>query len=491
MANQSLQTDKDVEADGGTLHWQMDIDERQISSDLEKILRFPPPNEKDIHVLPEPKQETRSACMFTSSGDGVRGESLQGEMTSTFIQGSNQNYDFSAGSVWLHNESNSVPWSIPSDSGKWRQGSSLSSNDLEMDREPSMVPFNRIMSPSCNIPGVDTSKIQLDPGINDSVMKYPHEDKLMRYNGQSESEFNNYQHQLWQQQISAPLTTTMLAATSVGPITDDGMEEEDVTYSFEVDEYGEGPLHTLSVIQDKFSLAKNMDVLLQCGVVASCINLQNKLKQTPLFLAVMEGNLSFVIWLLDHGADPNIQGTLYVDRYDYIWRSPLHLAAMKGDDWLYILRALLNKQDLIDINSCSHGDKLTALHLALKNHSASFNCRQTILELVKHDADISIRDQSSSKTPLMLALETRDIQLVEEFMNSFPAERCRIMMQEQTRSGDTCLHIAAGLSRITKNDKLKLLRLLVINGANGNTTNNARELPRDLARGVWDCIRKS
>lgn len=86
----------------------------------------------------------------------------------------------------------------------------------------------------------------------------------------------------------------------------------------------------------------------------------------------------------------------------------------------------------------------------------------------------------------MLALETRDLPLIEEFLNSFSAERRRIMLQEQTRSGDTCLHIAAGLSRISKQDKLILLRLLVINGANGNIANNARELPRDLAREeVW------
>jgi hypothetical protein len=82
----------------------------------------------------------------------------------------------------------------------------------------------------------------------------------------------------------------------------------------------------------------------------------------------------------------------------------------------------------------------------------------------------------------MLALETRDLNLVQEFLNMFPADRRRAILQEQTRSGDTCLHIAAGLSRISSQDKERLLRFLVIQGANGNVTNNVKELPRDFAR---------
>lgn len=93
-----------------------------------------------------------------------------------------------------------------------------------------------------------------------------------------------------------------------------------------------------------------------------------------------------------------------------------------------------------------------------------------------------LQEQSSSKTPFMLALETRDLNLVQEFLNKFPADRRRVILQEQARSGDTCLHIAAGLSRINSQDKERLLRFLVTNGANGNVTNNVKELPRDFAR---------
>lgn len=92
------------------------------------------------------------------------------------------------------------------------------------------------------------------------------------------------------------------------------------------------------------------------------------------------------------------------------------------------------------------------------------------------------QDQSSSKTPCMLAVETRDNDLVKEFLELFPAEDRRRMLQEQTRAGDTCLHLAAGLSRMESKHKVFLLRMLVTHGANGNIHNNVKEYPKDFAR---------
>ena len=82
----------------------------------------------------------------------------------------------------------------------------------------------------------------------------------------------------------------------------------------------------------------------------------------------------------------------------------------------------------------------------------------------------------------MMVIETRDLQLIQQFLDKFSAEKRRKMLQDQTRGGDTCLHLAAGLSRIESSQKIILLRLLVTNGANGNIANNVKEFPKDFAR---------
>lgn len=82
----------------------------------------------------------------------------------------------------------------------------------------------------------------------------------------------------------------------------------------------------------------------------------------------------------------------------------------------------------------------------------------------------------------MMVVETRDLPLIQEFLEKFPADKRRRMLQDQTRGGDTCLHLAAGLSRIESSQKVMLLRLLVTNGANGNIANNVKEFPKDFAR---------
>ncbi|WAR04228.1 hypothetical protein MAR_019597 [Mya arenaria] len=174
---------------------------------------------------------------------------------------------------------------------------------------------------------------------------------------------------------------------------------------------------------------------------------------TPVFLAAMIANYPYASWLI------------YTDADSYIWRAPLHVAVNLGDaSGLQIVIMLLNAP-VTDVNIRSHGDKLTALHVALKKHAQDGSCRQIIMELLKREADVNIREQSSSKTPLMMA--------------------------EQTRGGDTCLHLAAGLSRLESQQKVVLLRMLVTNGANGSIPNNVKEYPKDFARHEWNQLRRT
>jgi len=52
---------------------------------------------------------------------------------------------------------------------------------------------------------------------------------------------------------------------------------------------------------------------------------------------------------------------MYIDRDEYIWRSPLHLAVMKGDIALPMVRALLTMSRATDINLPSHCDSKYSL----------------------------------------------------------------------------------------------------------------------------------
>lgn len=186
----------------------------------------------------EPKQEERSTCMFGNQSASVRGETVN-HGASVYTQDGGFKYQNPPVHVWTHSSSTDVSWNQTQHPGSWRSGNSLSSNDLEMDREPSMAPFSQIMSPGSNIPGVDTSKIPLtDVQLRENISRYPHEDKLMRYDGQTVSDFSNHQHQMWQQNIQQ---TSLQPKSAKQYCADDTMDDdENITYSVEVDEYGEG-----------------------------------------------------------------------------------------------------------------------------------------------------------------------------------------------------------------------------------------------------------
>lgn len=507
----------DVEMDNSTLQsgvqTMMDFEDRQLSSDFDTQCHIqtsedgngtqPSMTGRGPVSQEEIKREFPSSCMYT--GHASAGYRAFGQVSSsghslpsfqTFTSG------ISSSSPFIRPESQDTCWN-PAFPGSLASDTSLSADDLSMDRAPS-IPFSQIQSTQgmaseehSFLGGGSFRKEESIPrpgGLKRAdrtePMRYPHEDKLRRYNGECSIGETNEHHQQWQhvvQQSQQQQQHQQHVEIPVQTMDDDAKEE----YVFEVDEFGEGPLHVLTAVTDKKVLAKALDMLVCCGVVAKCINLQNKQKQTPLFLAVQNNNFGFVSWLLENGADPNIQGTLYVDRDEYIWRAPIHLAAMYGDGWLMTLRLLFTKSTLTDINLFSYGDKLTALHLALKHHTPTHSHKAVTMELIDRHADISLRDQSSSKTPFMMVLDTRDLNLIPEFLNKFSAERKRAILQEQLRSGDTCLHIAAGLSHIDSGDKARLLRYLVTNGANGNIMNNVKEYPKDFARKEWESIRRT
>ncbi|XP_062611331.1 uncharacterized protein LOC134273173 [Saccostrea cucullata] len=274
----------------------------------------------------------------------------------------------------------------------------------------------------------------------------------------------------------------------------------DAMYDKDLDE--DNILHSLMIAGSPVELVEYVLNLLRVDgedVLKKIINDQNNMQRTPLFLAVLEGRAEVVKLLLKYGADPNIQGKVIVRIDQYELRAPLHLAAEMGDEHLEVLDALIDCEETdLDIRSLS--DRVTPLNLALMTHRSRRSpayprsCSKCIKALVEAGVDTDEMDDKSSKTPLMLVIDTMDLDLIKFFLCADTSTQHADVMsklQAVTRGGDTPLHIAAGVKMKSSREKQKLLRILIRHGADANAKNNVNEVPKDIATNeVWKDIFK-
>ena len=263
----------------------------------------------------------------------------------------------------------------------------------------------------------------------------------------------------------------------------------------DADEDGDSVLHSLVIAEDftEEDMEKILYYLDSSDQLTDLIDRQNTMWRTALFLAVLTEQSDFVQCLLDHGADPNIQGKVHLTLDTYDLRTPLQLSVERGDKSIDITKMLLESPD-IDVNARSESDRLTALHLALKSHRLpsdtreGLDCTNTIKLLIMNEADTDLGEDRSSKTPLMLAIDTCDLSLVKAFINCDTEknpEMIRSKMNATTRSGDTALHFAAG-ANYPRKKKCTLLRLLVNSGADSSIENNEKEKPESITtKDLW------
>ena len=75
-----------------------------------------------------------------------------------------------------------------------------------------------------------------------------------------------------------------------------------------------------------------------------------------------------------------------------------------------------------------------------------------------------LQDQKSGKTALMMAVETKDIRIVNLLLEQVDADTARQLVNMQNRAGNSALHLAAGLRDVAVEVKEQILRKLIMSG---------------------------
>lgn len=197
------------------------------------------------------------------------------------------------------------------------------------------------------------------------------------------------------------------------------------------------------------------------------IDVENKKRMTPLYLAVLNNQPEMVEIFLKFNAEPNAlaQSASSIEGKCKEVKAPIHVAAAGGNESLQTLGKLLEHKDIaLNIyNSEGH----TALHTAIIAHGTKrqngtfINSLNSIEALIKAGADPNSQDKKSGKTPLMYAIEKRDCMLIERMLRLFDPKKLRNVVKSQTFDGSNCLRIAEGRkSEFNPQDWQKLWDLL-------------------------------
>uniref|UniRef100_A0A1I8A329 ANK_REP_REGION domain-containing protein n=1 Tax=Steinernema glaseri TaxID=37863 RepID=A0A1I8A329_9BILA len=163
-------------------------------------------------------------------------------------------------------------------------------------------------------------------------------------------------------------------------------------------------------------------------------DIPNSSNETPLFLAVESRRTELVDYLIEAGADPNIQ-TSRPER-----DAPLHYAAARG---MTPIVQILSSYPSTNIN-LTNGMGLTPLLCAVKNHGVMEEQSQCVLDnkttiraLLEAGADPSIADATNGKTVIHYAAERLDAELVEIFRELLNEEKMTLLVNQPDLSRET------------------------------------------------------
>ncbi|WAR05194.1 NFKI1-like protein [Mya arenaria] len=182
------------------------------------------------------------------------------------------------------------------------------------------------------------------------------------------------------------------------------------------------------------------------------VDIQNKKRQTPLYLAVCINQPYMVAMLIKYGANANfLAENLSTDGLTREVKAAIHVAASCGKEHHRTLVELLKAPD-ITINNCNNYGQ-TALHCAILAHgrmkkradsTERTDSRQIIVTLINAGADPSAQDKKSGRTPLMYAIEQKNVDLVDTILKCVPKDKVKNVVKTQAFDGSSCIKIAEG-----------------------------------------------
>ncbi|CAJ0608748.1 unnamed protein product [Cylicocyclus nassatus] len=195
----------------------------------------------------------------------------------------------------------------------------------------------------------------------------------------------------------------------------------------------------------------------------------NRYNETPLFLAVQQQLKEVVAYLLEVGADPNVQ-TLRPER-----EGALHYAAARG------------MKDIVEILCATRGLRInqlngrgqTALHCAIASHGVIdersqkiVDNRDIIVTLLKAGADPTLVDARSGRTIVHYAIETMDPQIIEVLKNNVEEESWTELVNLADFNQEKPMDMFKAGRSLSQNESARseIFMTLLISGARIQTT---------------------
>lgn len=198
---------------------------------------------------------------------------------------------------------------------------------------------------------------------------------------------------------------------------------------------------------------------LQTGDGPLPFDMPNGVGESPLMLAVQKSHTEVVTYLLEAGANPNVQSTR-LER-----DMPLHYAATRG--MTAIVQALCADQRT-ELNA-QNGMGLTPLLCAFKSHGMveeesqkSVSSLDVVQTLLKAGADPLLADATNGRTLVHHAVEQMDERLIELLSAHVDDQRLGQLVNQVDFCGETPMRTLEGLGQGIEEEKRSRLCLALI-----------------------------
>ncbi|XP_077453890.1 B-cell lymphoma 3 protein homolog [Stigmatopora argus] len=227
------------------------------------------------------------------------------------------------------------------------------------------------------------------------------------------------------------------------------------------DEDGDTALH-IAVVREELAMVLQLIHLLRSA--GRSLDVYNNLRQTPLHLAVITQQVSMVEALLRAGSDPSV-----LDRNG---QTALHLCCEYNHP--ECLHAVLLSPSSAVCLDMKNFQGLSSLHLAVLH--AHINL---VSMLLGAGADINAMDIKSGQNPLILAVESNNVEMVKFLIEN----GCDV--NRSSYSANTALHSACARGQTD------MVRALLKSGANSSVKNYHNDTPVMLAKNkmITDILR--